>query len=92
MNEYVLVEFMFTVTEEKQFNQLIGDLGTDFVRINNEFDWNNEDARGYVTTCKMVSGKISSEAATVIKLSNKFLADRMRISYISEELKNKYRK
>jgi hypothetical protein len=91
MNEYVLVEFMLAISEETQFNRLIDDLGTDFVRIKDELGWGNEDVRGYVTTHKKVSGKISSAAATVIKLSNTFLADRMRISYISNELKDKYR-
>ena len=91
MNEFVLVEFLFSVEENEQGLNHIKNLGDDFVQIKTELDWHNEDARGYVKTYNVISGRISSQAATALKLSDKFLSDRMRISYIPEELKNKYR-
>jgi len=40
----------------------------------------------------IISVKIDPLFATVLKLQSAFLAERMRISYISDELKDKYRK
>lgn len=39
----------------------------------------------------MLSGRIDSADAAMIKIQDQFISDRMHISYISEELKNKYR-
>ena len=91
MNEFVLVEFLFTCGQGEQGMQAIKALGNDFIQIASDLDGFNSDDRGYVTTYRLTKGKISSQTATVIKLSNKFLSDRMRISYISDELKDKYR-
>ena len=38
-----------------------------------------------------ITGQIDADNASFIRLSNDFLAQRMRISYISDEPKNKYR-
>jgi hypothetical protein len=43
-------------------------------------------------TCPIVDVKIEPSFATLLKLKDAELAERMRISYISDELKNKYRK
>lgn len=91
MNEFVLVEFLFRFEENEQGLNHLKNLGDEFVQIKAELDWHSEDAPGYTTTYNVVSGKISSQAATAVKLSDKFLSDRMRISYIPDELKNKYR-
>lgn len=83
MNEYVCVEFC----------------DTDWVRLKAELDsldvclMNTPGTfvRHFVDITT-VTGKISSEQATVIKLSNTYLAERMRVSYISDELKDRYRR
>ena len=93
MKEFVLVEFLFKVDENEQGLGFIRGLGDDFIPLTSEFDFESIDPRGYTTAAyNRISGKINSQAATAIKLSNKFLSDRMRISYISDELKDKYRK
>lgn len=92
MNEFVFVEFMFTTDERTQGVNEIKALGSDFALITSDFNIDTIDARGYGSTFQCISGKIDAGCATVIKLSNKFLSDRMRISYIPDELKNKYRR
>lgn len=63
-------------------------LGDDFEMIESSIEYGSGDAEDYQRTC----GKINAATATALKLSNHFLADRMRVSYINEGLKNKYRK
>lgn len=92
MKEYVLIEFLFPGAEYVTWNKKLDDLGSEFVRIsaNEEFD---SDDEGYpINQYMRIAGKISSEYASVIKLQDPYLAEHMRVSYISEELKNKYRK
>jgi len=85
MNEFVFVEFLFEIHNTTKGDTLIYELGNDFVPINSGNEWGV--SRPYYS----VSGRICSETATAIKLSNKFLSDRMRISYIPENLKDQYR-
>jgi hypothetical protein len=80
MKEYVLVEFIAPPDEFDQLREQIADLKDDFVWIGDKQD-------PYV-----VWGHITSEYASVIKLQNSYLSERMRISYIPDELKDKYRK
>lgn len=90
MKEYVLAEFLFTLDEYPlELGKLMG-LGDDFklIKCDDEFD---EDDDGLRFDYKRVSGKINTMTASVIKLQNPALAGKMRISYISEELKDKYR-
>ena len=82
MKENLLVEFIATPVERKTLlDELIKSV-PEFIKENGVHDINN-----FV----IVSGKMNSETASVLKLQNSFLADRMRIFYISEDLKNKYR-
>lgn len=91
MKEFVLAEFLFDLDEYPvELGKLIA-LGNDFklIKCDDEFD---DDEDGLRFEYKRVSGKINTMTASVIKLQNPALAGKMRISYISEELKNKYRK
>jgi hypothetical protein len=90
MKEFVFVEFLFTQEEQaSQVSKLIA-LGDDFefIKSNLEFEDVEDDYFLYVR----VSGKINSMTASMIKLQNPALAGKMRISYITDELKNKYRR
>jgi len=87
MNEFLYVEFVFNGSIEcDELTEKLEKLGADFNYISDSFseEWHQSDSH-------TISGKIRAEAATVIKLTDKFLADRMRISYISATLKDKYR-
>lgn len=88
MNEYIYVEFLFDMPDSQIGSIELRKLGKDFELIDtsNEFDNGNT-----FHTAQRYSGKISSEVATMIKLSNPFLAERMHISYIPNDLKDKYR-
>ena len=57
----------------------------DFELIKSDYIWQDAD------NVFRLSGKINSATATMIKLQDPFLAEHMRISYIPEDLKNKYR-
>lgn len=92
MNEFVLVEFIASYPDDSDLLlSKLGALGKDFVTIkeSDEFD---EDEDGHRDEWLRVTGMISSMYASVIKLQDPFLAERMRISYIPSELKDKYRK
>jgi len=91
MNEFALVEFLFTINEyPAELGKLIA-LDKDFklIQCEDEFD---EDEDGIRFEYKRVSGKINTMTASVIKLQNPALAGKMRLSYISNELKDKYRR
>lgn len=90
MNEFVLAEFLFTFDQYTiELDKLIS-LGNDFklIKCDNEYE---EDEDGVRTDYRRVLGEINTSTATVIKLQNPALAGKMRISYISNELKDKYR-
>ena len=77
---------MFEQEHAHRASLLASSLGKEFIMLeSNMFSTTDSDIWYRVT------GKINSEAATVIKLSDKFLSDRMRISYISDALKDRYR-
>jgi hypothetical protein len=90
MKEFVLVEFLFADTESDKGFALLESLGDDFVMLKNELEWDCEDPSD-ADSYHRCSGKINSMTASVIKLQHPFLAEKMRISYIPEDLKNKYR-
>lgn len=92
MNEYVLVEFIAGIPDEsKKLIDMLRDLGEDFIYVGSDSS-SESDEDGNHSEWITVRGKISSAYATVIKLQNPFLAERMRISYIPSELKDKYRR
>ena len=88
MNEYILVEFIASnEIEDIKLSTILKDLGSEFIYITKTIDthWDN--------TIKIrIKGKITPEYASLIKLTDPFLAERMRISYIPDELKDKYRR
>lgn len=90
MNEYVHVEFIAKDDEVDVLVEKIEGLGENFQPISDLGDYINKDFS--IGNWFRISGRISSEYASIIKLQDAFLSDRMRISYISDELKNKYRK
>lgn len=90
MKEYVFVEFLFSLEEySTEFTKLV-ELGDDFsfIKLSEEYEIDEDNASEYIR----ISGKINSHAASMIKLRNPALAGKMRISYISDDLKNKYRR
>lgn len=88
MNEYVLVEFMAYDTDRGLLIEKLRDIEYELISsgLTDAGDWNPAD-----WLYKIVA-KIKSTDATAIKLQDPFLADRMRISYIPSELKDRYRK
>lgn len=94
MNTSILVEFMAERYENSSIlYEKLKSLGGDFVMICDECVMAPSVTElGFVEEWVKVSGMISSECASIIKLRDPFLAERMRISYISDDLKNKYRK
>lgn len=87
MNEYVYVEFLFNQHNCQEGVVAVAALGKDFVMIKSALEYVNETSMGY----HRIKGSISSETATALKLSNTLLSNSMRISYISSDLKDKYR-
>lgn len=90
MKEYVLVEFIAEGEDRATLVAKLALLGDDFIELKNEYEYEHDEFA--TTTWDRVTGKISSIYASVIKLRDPFLADRMRISYIPDELKDKYRR
>lgn len=91
MKEYVFAEFLFTSDEyTSELHKLIS-LGDDFVFLNVEYEF-EDSTDGTVERYMRLSAKINSGVATIIKLTKPDLAGKMRVSYISDDLKDKYRK
>lgn len=88
MNEYVHVEFIAVGDDVHMLVEKLDNLGEDFKPVNRSDHINNDFSIG---DWFRISGRISSAYASVIKLQDPFLSDRMRISYIPDDLKNKYR-
>ena len=88
MNEYVLAEFIVDSNESHVLLLIkLKELGNDFQQIDSSEE-QDEDGREAI----IFRGRMESTIASVIKLHDAFLSERMRISYIPDELKNKYRK
>ena len=86
MKEYLLVEFIAEGDDIEVLEEKLALLGEDFKK-EKEHNYTN-----YANAVSVIFGRISSIYASVIKLKDPFLAERMRISYIPDELKDKYRK
>jgi hypothetical protein len=91
MKDYVFVEFLFTMAEANYEMGKLNELGTDYIPISHSFEHEYENDL-VVSEYIRLSGKINAETASLIKLQNPALAGKMRISYISDELKDKYRR
>jgi len=86
MKEYVLVEF---VAEGSERDILLAKLEL----LEDEFKMQEECAYTHSSPSPIyyITGKICAQYASIIKLRDPFLAERMRISYIPDELKDKFR-
>jgi hypothetical protein len=91
MKEYVHVEFLFPSGEFHDEFKKLDSLGEDFHCLHT-FNEHETDEDGNINHYIRVSGKIYSQTASLIKLQNPALAGKMRISYIPDELKDKYRR
>lgn len=91
MKEFVLVEFLVLVSNKFKLLQKLEDLGADFELIKSDYEWERDDDTVSDKEWVRISGRINSACATLIKLQDPSLSGCMRISYIPEDLKNKYR-
>lgn len=89
MKELVFVEFLFPIADYNESYEILLSLGSDFQNLKSM--WEYEEESDVRDEFYRVSGKISSMAASIIKLKYPKIAQSMRISYISDELKDKYR-
>jgi hypothetical protein len=85
MNKFVYVEFLLSAGSINMYEDIV-DLGDDFVQIAGSIS--NNEYHPY----QRVVGKINAETATALMLSNSSLSKNMRVSYISSEFKDRYRK
>lgn len=90
MNETVYVEFLFYHGDAGIVPGFIHNLGEEFELIESDSGHMEEDDHGPLEYWK-VTGKINASTATAMKLGNTFPGAAMRVSYISAELKDKYR-
>ena len=90
MKEFVLAEFLFEISEFEKGFALLESLGDDFLLVHIRDEW--ERSEDLPETYKRVTGRINSMTASIIKLQEPDLAGKMRISYIPDDLKNKYRR
>jgi erythromycin esterase-like protein len=81
MKEFILVEFIATHNDREELIKKVSTLGDDFQQINQVY-----------SSAITIYGKISSEYASIIKIQDQFLSERMHISYIPDDMKDKYRK
>jgi len=91
MKQYVLVEFLAKGEDRNILIDKLEKLGSDYIPINKNNEYETSDDY-FMEEWLCISGQINPEYASIIKLQDPFLAERMRISYISNDLKNKYRK
>jgi hypothetical protein len=91
LKEFVLVEFLVNgVGDEQLLKSKLDGLGADFETLKEHAEW--EDEESTAETWLRITGKINSEVASLIKLQDRFLSDRMRVSCIPEDMKDKYRR
>lgn len=91
MNEYVLVEFLAVGDDRQIIKDKLMALSYDFIPIKYDDEYDIDYDVGEIISYARYSGKISAEYASIIKMQDPFLSERMRISYIPDELKNYYR-
>ena len=91
MKEFVLVEFLAEGDDRPILMDKLLCLGDEFKYIQSSAEYERDSELLGDKEYTRVSGRISSEYASIIKLQDAFLADRMRVSYIPEDLKDKYR-
>ena len=91
MKEFVYVEFVFHPEFLIQGENILRELGEDFLLISSEI----KQKHGTVTNwqaIKHISGKINSASASIIIMTYPELFGKMKISYIPDDMKDKYRR
>lgn len=90
MKEFILVEFLVKDEDYLDFLNTLADLGNDFelLKSDTEYDTGLGSTTAFHTFYR-ISGKMNSMTASMFKLKHQ---EAMRISYIPEDLKDKYRK
>lgn len=93
MNEFVLVEFIVSNESDLMILKVkVDELGSDYQHITEEHEYDDDTNTNSFQQWYILSGRINSMRASLIKLQDPFLSDRMRISHISNDLKDRYRK
>jgi len=92
MKEFVYVEFLIEPSRREEVEKILLQFGDDFIRTKHELEYDIDNMGYAMDVFYRIGGSINSSIASILKLQNAYLADRMVISYISDELKNKYRK
>jgi hypothetical protein len=87
MNEFVLVEFIFEDEYASEGAERVIALAGDFELSNSYIRYDTHDYKDY----HIINGRLNAMTASALKLQDKFLSDRMYVSYISDELKDRYR-
>lgn len=86
MNNYIYVEFVA--------NSLV-DLGILKHKLKNfpigEFRLIKQFNPTYLPSLTVISGNIKSDYVTFLTIQDPFLSERMKVSYISESIKDRYR-
>lgn len=83
MKDYVLANFCTAIEHQEILDYELAELGEDFIELRRTDTYD-----GFV----VVEGKLNSCSASVIRLGNSFLSDKMHVSTISEDLKQLYRR
>jgi hypothetical protein len=92
MSEYVFVEFRCDPKDVEELHNRILALDEDFVLLTTTHSVDHSFDKRARKWSVHIEGKIREEYATVLKLQDHFLAERMRVSSIADDLKNKYRR
>jgi hypothetical protein len=70
---------------------MVRDLGDDFQYLKSDIEWDSDNIDHDSKSWMRISGRINSATATAIRLQDPFFSERMKVSYIPEDLKDKYR-
>jgi hypothetical protein len=90
MKEYILVEFLIEYDRFAELYDELTNFGEDLIILSSSSE-EETDENGYYQAWIRLDARMSSQCATILKLQHPVLSDRMRISYIPDDLKDKYR-
>lgn len=91
MRERILVEFLVSSEEAGQLRSKLQEFEDDLVIIDSrdKFEGENDQFTGVWVR---ISASISSELLTILKIRDPFIASHMHISYIPDNIKDRYRR
>lgn len=81
MNTFLYVEFIADSENQTRLENEITAIGDDFILLS---------VNHGAAFCK-INGQIHAESAAILALSNRFMSERMKVSYLSSDVKDKYR-